>query len=36
VVEGSREVRLDAYRRVRDELYRRIKDRFPTGGVAGT
>jgi protein-tyrosine-phosphatase len=36
MVEGSREARLDAYRRVRDELYRRIKDRFPTDGVAGT
>ncbi|MBM3951478.1 MAG: arsenate reductase ArsC [Rhodospirillales bacterium] len=36
MVEGSREARLDAYRRVRDELYRRIKDRFPTEGVAGT
>jgi protein-tyrosine-phosphatase len=29
VVEGSREVRLDAYRKVRDELMRRIKERFP-------
>jgi protein-tyrosine phosphatase len=29
VVEGSREVRLDAYRQVRDELMRRIKERFP-------
>jgi protein-tyrosine-phosphatase len=36
MVEGSREARLDAYRRVRDELFRRIKDRFPTDGVAGT
>jgi protein-tyrosine-phosphatase len=36
VVEGSREARLDAYRRVRDELFRRIKDRFPIAGVAGT
>ncbi|MBM3732858.1 MAG: arsenate reductase ArsC [Acidimicrobiia bacterium] len=36
MVEGSREARLDAYRRVRDELYRRIKDRFPTDGVSGT
>ncbi|MGC2855323.1 low molecular weight phosphatase family protein [Novispirillum sp. DQ9] len=29
VVEGSREMRLDAYRSVRDELVRRIEDRFP-------
>jgi protein-tyrosine-phosphatase len=29
VIEGSREVRLDAYRKVRDELMRRIKSRFP-------
>ena len=29
VVEGSREMRLEAYRQVRDELVRRIKDRFP-------
>jgi protein-tyrosine-phosphatase len=36
VVEGSREARLDAYRRVRDELFRRIKDRFPIGGAADT
>lgn len=28
-VDGSREVRLDAYRTVRDSLERRIKDRFP-------
>ena len=27
-VEGSREVRLDAYRKVRDGLMRRIADRF--------
>ena len=27
-VEGSREVRLDAYRQVRDELRRRIEARF--------
>jgi protein-tyrosine-phosphatase len=36
VIEGSREVRLDAYRQVRDELFRRIKDRFPIAGAAGT
>jgi protein-tyrosine-phosphatase len=29
VVEGSREMRLDAFRQVRDELMRRIKQRFP-------
>ena len=32
IVEGSRDVRLDAYRQVRDQLMRRIKDRFPVGG----
>lgn len=30
IVEGSREVRLDAYREVRDTLVRRIRERFPT------
>ncbi len=30
VVEGSRPVRLDAYRQVRDELRRRLGERFPT------
>ncbi len=29
IVEGSREVRLDAYREVRDTLMRRIRERFP-------
>jgi protein-tyrosine-phosphatase len=29
IVEGSREVRLDAYREVRDTLARRIRERFP-------
>lgn len=29
LVEGSREVRLDAYRQVRDELYKRIVKAFP-------
>ncbi len=29
VVEGSREILLDAYRQVRDQLLRRIKERFP-------
>ena len=28
VIDGSREVRLDAYRQVRDELFERIKVRF--------
>ena len=31
-VEGSRDVRLDAYRQVRDSLIRRIKVKFPTTG----
>ncbi len=34
VVEGSREVRLEAYRQVRDELMRHIKKRFPVLPVA--
>jgi protein-tyrosine-phosphatase len=29
IIEGGREVRLDAYRGVRDTLMRRIRDRFP-------
>ena len=29
IIEGSREVRLDAYREVRDTLMRRIRERFP-------
>jgi protein-tyrosine-phosphatase len=29
LVEGSREVRLDAYREVRDSLMRRVLERFP-------
>lgn len=29
IIEGSREVRLQAFRDVRDELMRRIKERFP-------
>ncbi|PCI41726.1 MAG: low molecular weight phosphatase family protein [Rhodospirillaceae bacterium] len=28
IIEGSREVRLEAYRKVRDELVKRIRDRF--------
>jgi protein-tyrosine-phosphatase len=31
LVEGSRDVRLDAYREVRDWLLRRIRQRFPVG-----
>jgi protein-tyrosine-phosphatase len=30
IVEGNRDVRLDAYREVRDTLVRRIRERFPT------
>ena len=29
IVEGSRDVRLDAYRQVRDQLLQRITERFP-------
>ena len=32
MVEGSRDVRLDAYRQVRDQLLRRIVERFHVGG----
>ncbi|MGQ0663664.1 MAG: arsenate-mycothiol transferase ArsC [Pseudomonadota bacterium] len=32
IVEGSREVRLQAYREVRDRLRARILDRFPAAG----
>jgi protein-tyrosine-phosphatase len=32
VVEGSRTMRLDAYRKVRDELLARITQRFPPNG----
>ena len=35
VVEGSREVRLDAYRQVRDQLMRRLLQRFPPSGAPG-
>lgn len=35
VVEGSREQRLDAYRRMRDELERRINERFPRPSTFG-
>ena len=33
IVEGSRDVRLDAYRQVRDQLMRRILQRFPLAGA---
>jgi len=29
IVEGSRDVRLKAYREVRDKLFERLKERFP-------
>ncbi len=32
LVEGSREIRLAAYREVRDQLLHRIRERFPVGG----
>jgi protein-tyrosine-phosphatase len=35
LVEGSREMRLDAYRQVRDLLLRRIRERFPVQGGPG-
>ncbi len=34
VIEGSREIRLEAYRGVRDGLMRRMKERFPMGAAA--
>jgi protein-tyrosine-phosphatase len=34
LVEGSREVRLDAYRQVREQLMARILERFPMGTLA--
>jgi protein-tyrosine-phosphatase len=33
LVEGSREVRLDAYRALRNTLMRRIRERFPLDGA---
>jgi hypothetical protein len=33
IAEGSREIRLDAYRQVRDLLMRRILARFPLPGA---
>ena len=35
VVEGSREERLEAFRKVRDELVERIKEKFPLPKVHG-
>jgi len=32
LVEGNREMRLDAYRQVRDELIKKIRERFPGTG----
>lgn len=34
VIEGSRDVRLDAYRQVRDQLMRRIKEHFGVAPMA--
>jgi len=35
IIEGSRDVRLEAYRQVRDQLMQRILERFPVeGGMA--
>jgi protein-tyrosine-phosphatase len=33
IIEGNREIRLDAYRQVRDQLMAKIKERFPRGTV---
>ena len=33
LIEGNREVRMDAYREVRDQLMRRIRQRFPAALV---
>jgi len=32
LVDGSREMRLAAYRAVRDDLLKKLKERFPSGG----
>ena len=34
IVEGNREIRLDAHRQVRDQLMTKIKERFPISSVA--
>ena len=36
IVEGSREVRLTAYRQVRDQLLKRIRERFPSNPQVST
>ena len=36
LVEGSREMRLDAYREVRDDLFEKIQQRFPVIPVVDT
>ena len=35
IVEGSREMRLEAYRQVRDQLMNRLLQRFPVAGAPG-
>ncbi len=35
MIEGSREMRLQAYREIRDQLLFRIKDRFGPGTTPG-
>lgn len=35
IIEGTRDMRLDAYRQVRDQLTRRIEEHFPVGRIAG-
>ena len=34
IIEGNREIRLDAYRQVRDQLMAKIKERFPIASAA--
>ncbi len=36
MIEGSRDMRLDAYRQVRDDLFARIQARFPVASVSDT
>ena len=35
IVEGSRDMRLEAYRQVRDQLMNRLLQRFPVAGAPG-
>jgi len=35
IIEGSRDVRLDAYRQVRDQLLKRIEQRYPVRRIGG-